>query len=247
MNARHIAECALSQEESLRAEWLGRSVIRVRIGAPKQMCPTALERYGFLRHEPPSPPAVETRTSEDSFVAEGDGLILECNLANSQLTIRRAGGEVLLEQTAVSRHSKGAVVQFHAAPDEDWIGFGDQTRERLLHRGHIADCHVRNVSSYIPVPFFMSTRHVGILVNTTHRVVFDMCKSDPEHFEWRDGSGAIDYYVMAGNSFKDLLDAYTWLTGRPKLPPEWSFGLWYICRTQANDYEVVNDASNFRR
>ncbi|NOY74878.1 MAG: hypothetical protein GXP32_03695 [Kiritimatiellaeota bacterium] len=37
------------------------------------------------------------------------------------------------------------------------------------------------------------------------------------------------------------------MTGRPKLPPVWAFGLWYICRTQANDFEAVSDALNFRR
>ena len=40
---------------------------------------------------------------------------------------------------------------------------------------------------------------------------------------------------------------YTQLTGKPYMPPEWAFGLWYICRTQANDVEAVNDAVNFRR
>ena len=31
------------------------------------------------------------------------------------------------------------------------------------------------------------------------------------------------------------------------MPPEWAFGLWYICRTQANDAEVMNDAYRFRQ
>jgi len=53
--------------------------------------------------------------------------------------------------------------------------------------------------------------------------------------------------VMTGASFLEILRIYTSLTGRPRLPPEWSFGLWYIARTQANDVEVMNDALNFRR
>ena len=73
-----------------------------------------------------------------------------------------------------------------------------------------------------------------------------MCKSNPDNYSWVDGSGSVDYYVMIGDGFKELLNLYTELTGKPKLPPEWSFGLWYICRTQANDYEAVNDALNFQ-
>ena len=40
----------------------------------------------------------------------------------------------------------GALVEFDLFDDsEDWIGFGDQTRERLYHRGHKANCNVSNV------------------------------------------------------------------------------------------------------
>ena len=40
----------------------------------------------------------------------------------------------------------------------------------------------------------------------------------------------LDYYVFLGepgaNVQKDVLEKYTRLSGRPALPPPWSFGLW---------------------
>ncbi|NED07183.1 alpha-xylosidase, partial [Streptomyces sp. SID6648] len=36
----------------------------------------------------------------------------------------------------------------------------------------------------------------------------------------------LEYYVVAGPTPKDVLTRYTALTGRPALPPAWSFGLW---------------------
>ncbi len=138
-------------------------------------------------------------------------------------------------------------VSFKAEPDEDWTGFGDLTRTRLYHRGFKFDCWVRNVKSYIPVPFFMSTKGYAILVNSTHRVEFDICADVSDRVTWKDGGRKLDFYLFNGGSFKENIRLYCELTGKVKLPPLWSFGLWYICRTQANDYEAVNDALNFRR
>ncbi len=132
-------------------------------------------------------------------------------------------------------------------PDEDWMGFGDQTRDRLFHRGFRIECEVDDVVSYLPVPWFMSTRGYGILVNTTHHVTFDMASAEPGRFGWLDRSGVVDFYVIAAPDFKSLLRRYLALTGNPELPPLWSFGLWYICRTQADADEVMRNAVDFRR
>jgi alpha-glucosidase (family GH31 glycosyl hydrolase) len=136
---------------------------------------------------------------------------------------------------------------FKAAKNEDWIGFGDVNREHMFHRGNKVTCQVRNVESYISVPLFISTRGYAVLVNSTHNVEFDVCAAKKTRFSWRDHSGKIDFYLFNGGSFKENIRLYSQLTGRPELPPEWAFGLWYICREQANDYEAVNDALNFRR
>jgi len=191
---------------------------------------------------------VDISKSKNGFSIETKRLIIKGNNSTGEIVVTGPNGkEILLKQIAANFMESSSSTVFKADKDEDWIGFGDQTRERRYHRGYSADCYVSNVKSYIPVPFFMSTLGVGVLVNTTNRVVFDMCKSIPDNYSWVDYSGNVDYYIMVGEGYNELINLYTELTGRPKLPPEWAFGLWYICRTQANDYEAVNDALNFRR
>ena len=34
------------------------------------------------------------------------------------------------------------------------------------------------------------------------------------------------FFIIAGDSPKQILERYTFMTGRPNLPPDWSFGLW---------------------
>jgi alpha-glucosidase (family GH31 glycosyl hydrolase) len=240
----HAIEHVFADGAVLRASFLAEDILRIEAGLPEKLGPTGLNRYGFIT-EPAEDARPRPALAEQS--AETDAVRLTMDEEGALAVVDKRTGAEVLRQAGLHFGGPWAGARFAAAEDEDWIGFGDQTRDRLFHRGHGADCWVLNVKSYIPVPFFMSNRGVGVLVNTTHRVSFDMCKSDPDFYEWRDKRGVVDYYVFVGGDFRELIGKYTALAGRPKLPPEWAFGLWYICRMQANDYEVVNDAVNFRR
>ncbi|MCK5738170.1 glycoside hydrolase family 31 protein, partial [bacterium] len=158
----------------------------------------------------------------------------------------KKNNKTLLTQSEMQFTDNFSQISFSAKSDEDWVGFGDQTRERLYHRGHSANLWVSNVKSYVPVPFFMSTDGYGILINSTHHVVCDMCHSEEDTFFWQDKRGDIDFYVFAGDNFKNIINQYCDLTGKPKLPPVWSFGTWFICRMQANDFELMDNAVKFR-
>ncbi|MBN1348361.1 DUF5110 domain-containing protein [candidate division KSB1 bacterium] len=240
-------EKAIPDWGHIRITALKNDLFRIQIIPHGEFKDTGLNRYGFIL-EPADSYTPEIHEADGMITIETTRLTLSFSENSKELLLtEKVSRETLLHLIQIAFESNAASAHFAARREEDWVGFGDQTRKRLYHRGHIADLWVRNVSSYIPVPFFMSTLGVGILVNTTHHVAFDMCRSDESKYSWRDKRGAIDFYAFVGNDFKELLKKYTDLTGKPKLPPDWSFGLWYLCRMQANDYEVVNDALNFRR
>jgi len=248
-NSHEVLETNFYNGTFIRIRCLKENIVRIQITQQKgKFRESGLSRYGFINDLSPNNLKVNSSDLKNNFSVETSHLKLKGNKSTGKIVITDPSGKKIhIDQIAANFADSAAQVVFRAGKEEDWIGFGDQTRGRIYHRGYIADCNVRNVKSYIAVPFFMSTVGTGVLVNTSHRVVFDMCKSDPDKYSWSDGSGSVDYYVITGNGFKELIDLYTELTGKPKLPPEWSFGLWYICRTQANDYEAVNDALNFRR
>ena len=51
----------------------------------------------------------------------------------------------------------------------------------------------------------------------------------------------LDYFIINGPGVKDVLRKYTDLTGKPALPPAWSFGLWLTTSFTTNyDEETVN-------
>ncbi len=237
----------------LKFSILSENIVRVQISVNSEDFPeTGLNKYGFISDSdlPFKEKLDMTRvdSSEGINLQAGKFNILVSNKDVGKIFFRdRRTNEIFLHQDRFELTENGGQIFFKASDNENWCGFGDQVRDRLFHRGYICDLHVRNVKSYIPVPFFMSTCDYGVLVNTTYRVIFDMCKSEGDTFGWWHKQKFIDYYVIRSEGFKSIIDDYTKLTGRPKLPPLWSFGLWYIARTQANDYEVVNDGLNFRR
>lgn len=246
----NAVETRFFNHSTLRVQFLNEHVARIQIAADgKGFNETGLNRYGFIHDTVAKKINVREKKSKGGFTIEGGNLRITGNAQTGEIEITdiKTGRKYLQQVKATVSEGVSKVLFNTVSKEENWIGFGDQTRKRIYHRGFIADCNVRNVQSYIPVPYFMSTEGAGVLVNTTYHIVFDMAKTNPDQFFWLDKSGNIDYYVITGNDFRELINRYTDLTGKPKLPPEWSFGLWYVCRTQANDHEAMSDALNFRR
>ena len=80
--------------------------------------------------------------------------------------------------------------------------------------------------SYKNVPFYMTNCGYGVLVDSTDKVSFEVASEKVEYVGFSVPGERIKYYFFYGPRPKDIMKAYTRLTGRPALPPAWSFGLW---------------------
>ncbi len=80
--------------------------------------------------------------------------------------------------------------------------------------------------AYKSIPFVLSSRGYGILVNSTGRVDFEIGTERVSQLQFSVPGEELDYYVFRGPSPKEVLEKYTRLSGRPGLPPAWSWGLW---------------------
>jgi alpha-D-xyloside xylohydrolase len=79
---------------------------------------------------------------------------------------------------------------------------------------------------YKNIPFYMTSKGYGVLVNSPGKVEFEIATEKAEQIQFSMPGEAVDYYIFAGPDPKQVLDRYTALLGRPALPPAWSFGLW---------------------
>lgn len=80
--------------------------------------------------------------------------------------------------------------------------------------------------AYKNIPFYLSSRGYGILVNNPGRVQFEVASEVVTAVQFSVPGEVIDYYIISGDTLKQVLQNYTRLSGKPALPPAWSFGLW---------------------
>ncbi|KAB8130986.1 alpha-xylosidase [Gracilibacillus oryzae] len=95
--------------------------------------------------------------------------------------------------------------------------------------------------SYKNIPFFLSSKGYGVFVNHTEEVSYELGSETVSRTQFSVEGEYLDYYFINGPTPKEVVSRYTDLTGKPALPPAWSFGLW-LSTSFTTDYneETVN-------
>lgn len=104
---------------------------------------------------------------------------------------------------------------------------------------------VEGTAQYKPVPFVLSSRGYGLFFHTTAPLTADLAATAQSQSTISLGDDEADLFVFLGAP-KEVLAAYTDLTGRPPLPPLWSFGLWMSRITYSSETEVRDVAAKLR-
>ena len=104
-----------------------------------------------------------------------------------------------------------------------------------------ADGGTNSEQAYKNVPFYLTNRGYGVFVNSPGRVSFEVGTEKTTRVGFSVQGDALEYMVIHGPTPKEVLQRYTALTGRPALPPPWSFGLWLSTSfTTSYDEATVN-------
>ena len=90
--------------------------------------------------------------------------------------------------------------------------------------------------SYKNIPFYITDNNLGVFVNHSEEINFEVASENVSKVQFSVRGECLDYFLMAGESMKDVITLYTGLTGRvPKLP-DWSFELW-LSTSFSTDYD----------
>ncbi|WP_052864144.1 alpha-xylosidase [Streptomyces niger] len=99
-----------------------------------------------------------------------------------------------------------------------------------------ADGGTASEQAYKNVPFHLTNRGYGVFVNHPGHVSYEVGSEAVGQVQFSVEGQSLEYYVVHGPTPKEILDRYTALTGRPALPPAWSFGLW-LSTSFTTDYD----------
>ncbi len=96
--------------------------------------------------------------------------------------------------------------------------------------------------AYKNVPFHLSNFGYGIFVAHPERVSYEIGSETVSKLQFSVPGETLKYYIIGGANPKEVLQNYTALTGKPALPPAWSFGLWLSTSfTTTYDEATVNE------
>ncbi len=99
-----------------------------------------------------------------------------------------------------------------------------------------ADGGTSSELSYKNVPFYLTNRGYGVLVNHPEHVSFEVGSEAVEQVQFSVPGQALEYLVVHGPTPAQVLERYTRLTGRPAKVPAWSYGLW-LSTSFTTDYD----------
>ena len=100
-----------------------------------------------------------------------------------------------------------------------------------------ADGGTSSEQAYKNVPFYLTNRGYGVLVDHPGHVSFEVGSETVERVQFSTPGESIQYYVIDGEGTpKGVLERYTALTGRPATVPAWSYGLW-LSTSFTTDYD----------
>ena len=123
---------------------------------------------------------------------------------------------------------------------ESVYGFGERFTP-FVKNGQVVDMWnedggTASEIAYKNIPFYISNKGYGVLVDNEGDVSFEIASEKVERLQFSAEGERLDYYVINGSDPKRTVSLYTELTGKPALPPAWSFGLW-LTTSFTTDYD----------
>ncbi|TFK71573.1 hypothetical protein BDN72DRAFT_433791 [Pluteus cervinus] len=136
-------------------------------------------------------------------------------------------------------------MQFHLSVGEKIYGLGERFGPFVKNGQSIEmwneDSGTNSEMTYKNVPFYLSSRGYGIFIPCAGRVSFEVQSERTTRVNIAVPYEAMSAYIIHGPHPCSIIERYTLLTGRPALPPPWTFGLWLSTSfTTSYDEKTVN-------
>jgi len=226
----------------LRLSLLRADLIHVQAGAKGQLTPAGDKAAPIVL--PRRWAAVEYHVVEqaDRVEIQTAALTLRIYRKPLRLELLRAGESQPLwrELQPLDLADKRAVQTLSSERDERFYG-GGQQNGRFEFKGRQLDVSYsggwEDGDRPSPAPFLMSSRGWGMLRNTWSNGSYDLRLDDQVSLQHDEGR--FDAYYFAGAGPREVLAAYTELTGRAKLLPRWAF--------EYGDADCYNDGDNAKK
>lgn len=97
----------------------------------------------------------------------------------------------------------------------------------------------------ISIPFLISSRNYGILVDTESAMIFDSNRGEITFT--LDTTNELSYFVITGENFEEIIKELRCLTGRAPMLPRWAYGYIQSRERYHSSEDLINTALQFRK
>lgn len=180
---------------------------------------------------PEKPHLTLTQTPSATTILVGSGL--KVMITKSPFNISYFYHDTLLiaESKGYERTDSTQSMSFEVQPNEVLYGGGARALGMnrrgydlmLYNRAHYGYQEHSELMNYT-LPMFLSSNRYAVLFDNASLGWLDLDSHENNTVSYTTISGIMNYCVIAGNSWYDLENQYTQLTGRQPLPPRWAFG-----------------------
>jgi len=105
---------------------------------------------------------------------------------------------------------------------------------------------VRSDRAYKNVPLLLSSEGYAVFFDMTAPIYYDLGQASVAGWQATARADHLRAYLIAGDGMASMLRSYHELTGRPAVPPDWSFGFWISRWGYRNRDEVMAVARRMR-
>ena len=179
----------------------------------------------------PEKVAIEFKDLNDRIVLHSNGITVNIQKKPFQISYWFNGKPIISEKEGYTKIESGESIQFNLTKDEVLYGGGARAlgmnrrgnRLQLYNRAHYG-YETRSELMNYTMPLVMSSNMYAVHFDNAPIGYLDLDSKQDNTLTYETISGRKTYQVIVGDSWLDLIDNYTDLTGKQPLPPRWAFG-----------------------
>jgi alpha-glucosidase (family GH31 glycosyl hydrolase) len=160
--------------------------------------------------------------------------------------------ELISEKNGFQLTDSNQLINFELTKDEVLYGGGARVlgmnrrgyRLQLYNRAHYGyETHSELMN--FTLPMVISSKKYALVFDNASAGYLDLDSKKDNSLQYETQNGTLNYFIIAANDWYELVDNYTWLTGRQPLPALWTLGNYSSRFGYHSQKEVLNTVDKF--
>jgi alpha-glucosidase len=243
-----------SAHANFQVRFLAPSIVNIKFSRAD-----VFEDFSYSVNENGMDTSIKQTEGKGEFTLSSETLRININKNNSLISFFDKNGNLLNQDEpglGTSWNGDQVTTYKKLLDGERFIGLGEKTgpldRRGQGYQHWNTDAFAYGTGSdplYCSIPFYIGVHEngvYGIFFDNTHKTFFNFGASNNRFASFSADTGEMNYYFISGSSVAEIIQHYSWLTGKMEMPPRWSLGFQQCRYSYYPDKEVSTLASTFR-